>query len=256
MWFRAVTFWIALNVAVTCWLVLIVSAHVKLLPLHPPVHPTKDEFAPAVSVSVTLVPIAKLALHVGAQLTPEGLLEIVPMPVPARLKVSTPSFWIALKFAVTCWLALSINVQVGPLPLHAPVHPAKDEFAPAASVSVTLVPLAKLALHVGAQLTPEGMLEIVPTPVPARLRVSTAAFWTALKFAVTCWLALSINVQVGFVPLQPPAHPAKDEFAPAVSVSVTWVPLAKAALHVVPQLMPAGLLLIIPPPAPAAWVLS
>ena len=172
MWFRAVTFWIALNVAVTCWLVLIVSAHVKLLPLHPPVHPTKDEFAPAVSVSVTLVPIAKLALHVGAQLTPEGLLEIVPMPVPARLKVSTPSFWIALKFAVTCWLALSINVQVG------------------------------------------------------------------------------------LLPLQPPAHPAKEEFAPAVSVSVTWVPLAKAALHVVPQLMPAGLLLIIPPPAPAAWVLS
>jgi hypothetical protein len=87
-------------------------------------------------------------LQVGAQLIPEGLLVIVPVPVPVALTVSTAAFGITLKLAVTCWLALSVNVQVGLLPLHpAPVHPAKDELAAAVSVSVTSVPLAKLALH-------------------------------------------------------------------------------------------------------------
>src|SRR5579864_3967238 len=99
MWLRRAMFWGALNVAVTCWLVFNVSAQVRLLPVHPPVHPTKDEFAPAVSLSVTLVPLAKLALHVGAQLTPEGLLVIVPVPVPAGFTVSTAAFWIVLKLA-------------------------------------------------------------------------------------------------------------------------------------------------------------
>jgi hypothetical protein len=78
----------------------------------------------------------------------------------------------------------------------------------------------------------------------------------ALKVAVTCWLALSINVQVELLPLQPPVHPVKDEFAAAVSVSVTWVPLAKLALHVAPQVMPAGLLLIVPVPVPAGLTVN
>jgi hypothetical protein len=40
------------------------------------------------------------------------------------------------------------------------------------AVSVMDVPLAKLALHVGPQLTPEGMLATVPAPVPALCTVS------------------------------------------------------------------------------------
>lgn len=138
-----------LKVAVTCWLVFIVSWQVGLLPLQPPpAQATKDEFVPAVSVSVTGVPLAKLVLQVGAQLIPEGLLAIVPMPVPATLTVSTGAFGgVALKLAITCWLALSVNVQVGLLPVQPPVHPAKSDFAAAVSVSVTWVPLAKLALQ-------------------------------------------------------------------------------------------------------------
>jgi hypothetical protein len=72
------------------------------------------------------------------------------------------------------------------------------------------------------QLIPEGVLAMVPVPVPARLTASTAGFGIVLKLAVTCWLAVRVNVQVELLPLQPPAvHPAKDEFAPAVAVSVT-----------------------------------
>jgi hypothetical protein len=118
--------------------VFIVSWQVGLLPLQPPpAQATKDEFVPAVSVRVTWVPLAKLVLHVGAQLIPEGVLAIVPMPVPTTLTVSTGAFWVALKLAITCWLALSVNVQVGLLPLQPPVHPAKSDFAAAVSVSVT-----------------------------------------------------------------------------------------------------------------------
>ena len=77
-----------------------------------------------------------------------------------------------------------------------------------------------------------------------------------MKVAVTCWLALSVRVQDGLLPLQLPVHPAKFDFAAAVSVRVTCVPLAKAALHVAPHAMPAGSLLIVPPPAPAACTVS
>jgi hypothetical protein len=74
-------------------------------------------------------------------------------------------------------------------------------------------------VQVGAQVIPEGALDIVPVPAPARITVSVAGM--VLKVAVTCWLALSVNVQVELLPLQLPVHPAKDEFAPAVAVSVT-----------------------------------
>jgi len=82
-------------------------------------------------------------------------------------------FWEGLNVAVTCWLVFNVSSQVGLLPLQAlPVQPAKDELAPAVSVSVTCVPEVKLALHVGAQLIPDGVLEIVPVPVPARLTLN------------------------------------------------------------------------------------
>ena len=79
---------------------------------------------------------------------------------------------------------------------------------------------------------PEGLLETVPDPVPARTTVNTGALWMRLKIAVTCWLALSVTVQVGLVPLHPPVHPAKDEFMPAVAVRVTGVPRSKLPLQV------------------------
>jgi hypothetical protein len=80
----------------------------------------------------------------------------------------------------------------------------------------------KLELQADPQLIPEGALVTVPVPVPARLTVSTGGFGIVVKLAVTCWFALSVNVQVGLLPLQPPAvHPAKVEFASAVAVSVT-----------------------------------
>ena len=58
------------------------------------------------------------------------------------------------------------------------------------------------------------------------------------------------------VPLQAPDHFANLEPALAVAVSLTDVPAAKLALHVVPQLIPEGLLVIVPAPVPALWTVS
>jgi len=52
------------------------------------------------------------------------------------------------------------------------------------------------------------------------------------------------------VPLQAPLQPAKVELAAGVAVKAIEVPGLKAALQVVPQLMPAGLLVTVPLPVP------
>ena len=68
---------------------------------------------------------------------------------------------------------------------------------------------------------------------------------------MTDWAALIVTVQVP-VPVQlPPLQPVNVEPAAGVAVSVTAVPLAKAAEQVAPHEMPAGELEIVPLPAPA-----
>jgi hypothetical protein len=75
-----------------------------------------------------------------------------------------------------------------------------------------------------------------------------------LNVAVTDELDDAVMLHVP-VPLQPPDHPANVESAFGVAVNVTAVPAVKLALQVCPQLMPAGLLLTVPPPVPAATTL-
>ena len=64
-----------------------------------------------------------------------------------------------------------------------------------------------------------------------------------------------VTVQV-LAPEQAPPHPPKTYLLPGVSVSVTCVPLAKAAVHVLGQLIPAGLLVIVPAPDAGAVTLN
>ena len=56
------------------------------------------------------------------------------------------------------------------------------------------------------------------------------------------------------VPEQAPDQPVKSELASGFAVSVTDVPLANSALHAEPQLIPDGLLVTVPPPVPAFWI--
>ena len=77
-----------------------------------------------------------------------------------------------VKVAVTVVAALKVTVQV-PVPVHPPpLQPLKVEPAAGAAVSVTAVPLAKLAEQVTPQVMPVGALVTVPAPVPAFETVS------------------------------------------------------------------------------------
>src|SRR5882724_186578 len=71
----------------------------------------------------------------------------------------------------------------------------------------------------------------------------------ASKFAVAVVFEVRVTRHAP-VPAQPPLQPRKAEFVPAVAVSVTTELLAKLAVQVAPQLMPAGELVTVPVPAP------
>ena len=72
-----------------------------------------------------------------------------------------------LKFVLTDVAAFIVTVQVEAAPLHAPDQPAKVEPAAAAAVSVTDVPLVKLAEQDEVQAMPDGAEVTVPAPDPA-----------------------------------------------------------------------------------------
>ena len=77
----------------------------------------------------------------------------------------------------------------------------------------------------------------------------------AVNVAVTAALPVKVTLQVP-VPVQAPDQPVNVEVAFGTAVSVTMVPLVKLALHIAPQLIPAGLLMTVPAPVPALWTVS
>jgi hypothetical protein len=93
-------------------------------------------------------------------LIPGGLLVTAPRPVVVmtstgnKLKVATADVFVA-----------TVTVHVLS-PLHAPPHPMNIELLLGEAASTTSVPTLKLAPHVGWQLMPEGVLLMVPAPVP------------------------------------------------------------------------------------------
>jgi hypothetical protein len=71
-----------------------------------------------------------------------------------------------------------------------------------------------------------------------------------LKLAVALVAELTETVQAPG-PVQAPLHPENSKLAAGVAVKVTWVPEGKLALQVPGQLMPAGVLVMVPFPGPA-----
>src|SRR5947199_7725114 len=77
----------------------------------------------------------------------------------------------SVNVAVTVVAALRVTVQA-PVPEQPPpLQPPKVEPAAGAAVSVTAVPLVKLAAQVAPQVIPPGELLTVPFPVPAGVTV-------------------------------------------------------------------------------------
>lgn len=76
-----------------------------------------------------------------------------------------------------------------------------------------------------------------------------------LNVAVTEAFAARVTLHAP-VPLHAPDQPANDDPVPGAALNVTAVPLAKLALHVDPQSMPAGALVTVPAPVPLSAMVS
>ncbi len=156
--------------------------------------------------------------------------------------------------AVTEVAALIVTVQVLLPEQPPPLQPLKLEPAAGAAVSVTEVPLANAEEQVAPQETPAGALVTVPLPAPALLTVSVKD--CKAKVAVTEVAALIVTVQVPLPVQPPPLQPLKLEPAAGAAVKATKVPLVNEAEQVVPQEMPAGLLVTVPLPVPVLETVS
>jgi hypothetical protein len=230
------------NVAVT--LVFAVSVTVQVAGQLLPTQPVKVEPGAGTAVKVTAVPLANAAEHVVPQEIPAGLLVTVPVPVPVLL---TDSVGGTAKLAVTVVAAFSVTLQV-PVPEQPPpLQPEKVEPAAGAAVRVTTVPLLNAAEHVAPHVIPAGLLVTVPVPAPGLLTDSVRG---TVKLAVTVVAAPSATVQVPVPEQPPPLQPVKVEPSADAAVRVTTVPLLNAAEHVAPHVIPAGLLVTVPVPAP------
>ena len=126
-------------------------------------------------------------------------------------------------------------------------------------VNVTVVPTGNVAVHVAPQLMPLGEDVTVPKPDFVTVSRNTAPEGggeTAANVAPTATVLVSVTTQVP-VPLHPaPLQPVKADPADGTAVSVTTVPDVKAAPHVDPHEMPAGLDVTVPVPAPVFVTLS
>jgi hypothetical protein len=136
---------------------------------------------------------------------------------------------VALKTAPTLAAAFIVTLQE-PVPLHAPLQPAKVEPVAGVAARVTTLPCAKLALQVAPQLKPAGALVTVPLPVPPRVAVSE--YWVGgggggdapeEKFAVTLNAPVTVSVQEP-LPEQAPLQPAKLEPESGKTNNVTTRP--------------------------------
>lgn len=153
------------------------------------------------------------------------------------------------KVAVTLLAALKVMLQLV-VPVHPPDHPAKVSLVIGVAVSVTGVFWAKIKVQTAVgeleQLIPGGVLTTVPVPAPASATVNPKP---AVKLAETLSLAVMVTLHA-LVPVQLPLHPPKALVPVAVAVSATWEFVGKLALHVPGQLIPAGVLITVPEPAP------
>jgi hypothetical protein len=144
-------------------------------------------------------------------------------------------------------LAVVIVTEHRVLPVQAPPQPTNVDPGAGLAPSRTKDPLGKEALHAVPQLIPIGLLSTVPLPGPAFVTVNTNP---GMKVPVTDLEAVIATVQAA-VPLQAPLQPANIDPQAGVAVSCTTDPVMKLALQVAPQLIPLGLLITVPFPAPA-----
>src|SRR5438874_12283823 len=150
--------------------------------------------------------------------------------------------------AVTDFVALTGTVHVVPETESHPLQLPKRRPGPA--VRVTTVPLVYVSAQSAPQSIPGGLevtlAWLLTRPVLSTVR--TKRFRS--KVAVAVLPEPTVTVHVAPDTVSHPLQPAKTESLAALAVRVTTVPLAYASEQSVPQLMPGGLEVTVPVPAP------
>src|SRR5207249_11056562 len=111
----------------------------------------------------------------------------------------------SVNVAVTVVAALRVTVQAPGPEQPPPLQPLKVEPAAGAAVSVTAVPLVKLAAQVAPQVMPAGLLVTVPAPVPALETVRAKV--CGVDVAVTVVAARKVAEQAAVAEQAPPLQP-------------------------------------------------
>jgi hypothetical protein len=190
----------------------------------------------------------KGVLQAAPQLIPAGLLVTVPLPVPT-LDMARVFVGVASSEKVAVQFRFADIVTLPSVQSASPLQAVNDDPAAGVGVSATTCPDANGALQVEPQLMPAGLLVTAPLPVPAFAIVSV---WGGVTSTVNVAVQLRFADIVTLPSLQSasPDQPANVDPPAAVAVNAITCPTVKSALHVAPQLMPAGLDATVPLPAP------
>ncbi len=189
-----------MKVAVTVVAAETVTTHDPVPEHPPPLQPVKVEPAAGAAVSVTAVPLVKLAAQVAPQVIPAGLLVTVPVPVPA---LETVRAKVGVKVTVKM-SAVQLVVPVAvPLPPALFVHvtwvtPTLSDAVPPSVRGVVLV--LKVGLEVGEVTVSVGGVASTPMPVTIRERVSPSAVKLTFVVAVAGVVGVKRTVTVWVVP--------------------------------------------------------
>src|SRR5690349_5605957 len=153
--------------------------------------------------------------------------------------------------APSCRSVVMESSQVVAVPAQAPFQPAKVEPAAGVALKTTFVPSANCAVQLEPQSMPAGLEEMRPAPAPEGVTVTlclpAAAGATASKVTKTFVSATTLKAQPPR-PEQPPPQPANCQPGSGTGVRTICVPSARAAEHVVPQSIPAGVDRTLPEP--------
>jgi hypothetical protein len=195
----------------------IVTTQVPVPVQPPPDQPVKFASAEGEAVKVTIAPLSKENRQVAPQAIPAGEELTVPLPDPFLFTVSA-KVWMP-KLAETDRSVFMARSQRFPVVLSHPDQPVKVAPLAGAAVSLTAVPMVKVAeqtVPFAPQLIPSTSLVTVPFPavVTKRVKVFNA------NVAVTFFAASIVKMQLP-VPEQAPDHPVKVEFAAGAAVRVT-----------------------------------
>ncbi|HEX2275089.1 MAG TPA: hypothetical protein VHG90_14565 [Acidimicrobiales bacterium] len=159
-------------------------------------------------------------------------------------------------------------MQDADVPAHAPLQPPNVDPESGWAWSVTKVLLGYRAPQVVDmplkplwQLIPGGLLVTLPLPKAhpneqARSLVTrTERGCSATNVAVTERASASVTVHDA-LPVHTPLQPLNSELKLGSAVNVTEVPTGNDCEHVVPQWIPAGLLVTVPLPSPVLATVS